>query len=388
MNRPLHIAIPCGVEPSFLNFLFLALSFLALLLGAGCSSRDIEGRVADPFGNGLADVTVQVQKTTFRATSGRDGHYALDYVPGTFAVEFVKPGYTTQTLELAIQQKMRFPAETVILYPIPSNPGLYYLGDRELVLLPRSTVRVSRIEGEWNKPSEERYYIEGEPSQLAIPAGRARFIDTVPRQIVMVKANHANMIVHLLKRFGIPEYRYDGSRADESVKTGREQLLIRTVQLDPGTYAWIEVAPIDPILGGLKPNEKQPSYAFKVQAPAHIKKELEKLLGTWTIVSSSTDGKSHEEQNGTKAVFADDKVTFTPKEGKPMTWTYELDPTIWPRTMDLMDVEGDTIVKGIYELEGDTYKACVALPGKERPQHFTSPPGSGHTLFVLVREKP
>jgi len=154
MKRPSQIPIPCGIEPSFFIFLFLALSFLAILLGAGCSSRDIEGRVTDPFGNGLADVTVQVQKTTFRVTSSRDGHYTIDYVPGTFAVEFAKPGYTTQTLELAIQQKMRFPAEAVILYPIPSNPGLYYLGDRELVLLPRSTVRVSRIEGEWNKPSE------------------------------------------------------------------------------------------------------------------------------------------------------------------------------------------------------------------------------------------
>lgn len=264
MKRPLQMAIPCGVEPSFFIFLFLALFFLAILLGAGCSSRDIEGRVIDPFGNGLADVTVQVQKTTFRATSGRDGHYAIDYVPGTFAVEFAKPGYTTQTFELAIQQKMRFPAETVILYPIPNNPGIYYLGDRELVLVPRSTVRVLRIKGEWNKPSEERYYVEGEPSQLTIPAGRTRFIDTDPRHIVLVKANQANMIVHLLKRFGMPEYHYDGSRADEAVKIGREQLVIRSVQLDPGTYAWVEVAPIDPILGGLKPNEKQPSYAFKV----------------------------------------------------------------------------------------------------------------------------
>jgi hypothetical protein len=42
---------------------------------------------------------------------------------------------------------------------------------------------------------------------------------------------------------------------------------------------------------------------------------------------------------------------------------------------------------GLYELDGDTWKICSALPGKERPEELTSKEGTGHTLAVWEREK-
>ena len=42
---------------------------------------------------------------------------------------------------------------------------------------------------------------------------------------------------------------------------------------------------------------------------------------------------------------------------------------------------------GIYEVEGDTFKACFSKPGDERPTDFTSKPGDGRTVSVWKREK-
>ncbi len=42
---------------------------------------------------------------------------------------------------------------------------------------------------------------------------------------------------------------------------------------------------------------------------------------------------------------------------------------------------------GIYEIDGDTFRACFAKPGKERPKDFECKAGSEHTLTVWKREK-
>src|SRR5262249_3394473 len=38
-----------------------------------------------------------------------------------------------------------------------------------------------------------------------------------------------------------------------------------------------------------------------------------------------------------------------------------------------------------YELDGDTYKVCYAVPGKARPKEFVSRPGTGISLEVYKR---
>jgi uncharacterized protein (TIGR03067 family) len=78
-----------------------------------------------------------------------------------------------------------------------------------------------------------------------------------------------------------------------------------------------------------------------------------------------------------------------------------VDPTPNPKTIDIlgdrlfnvykMPSKGMTC-KGIYSLEEDTWKICLALVGKERPTDFASKPKSGHVVIVmqpyLVRTKP
>jgi hypothetical protein len=57
-------------------------------------------------------------------------------------------------------------------------------------------------------------------------------------------------------------------------------------------------------------------------------------------------------------------------------------------TTKTQDGETRTIkVLGIYELDGDTMKTCLAAPGKERPTEFSSKEGSGRMSYVWKREK-
>ena len=65
-----------------------------------------------------------------------------------------------------------------------------------------------------------------------------------------------------------------------------------------------------------------------------------------------------------------------------------VDPSASPRTFDLLFETGPESGKrslGIYELDGDTWKICLGLTGKNRPTKFASAPGTGHALEILKR---
>ena len=70
--------------------------------------------------------------------------------------------------------------------------------------------------------------------------------------------------------------------------------------------------------------------------------------------------------------------------------TVQLDPTKKPKAIDVTFIEGERkgqVVLGIYEIEGDAFRVCVARPGDERPAEFSAKAGSGPTLIAYRREK-
>ena len=72
--------------------------------------------------------------------------------------------------------------------------------------------------------------------------------------------------------------------------------------------------------------------------------------------------------------------------------TVKLDPTKKPKTIDVAFTEGEHKGKtalGIYEIEGDTFRVCLARPGSGdgRPAEFFAKAGSGRILVVYQREK-
>jgi uncharacterized protein (TIGR03067 family) len=69
--------------------------------------------------------------------------------------------------------------------------------------------------------------------------------------------------------------------------------------------------------------------------------------------------------------------------------TIAIDTTRSPRTLDMTFTEGPergSTSLAIYEVDGNSWKLCLGLTGKERPRGFLTAPGSGHVLETLERE--
>jgi uncharacterized protein (TIGR03067 family) len=125
---------------------------------------------------------------------------------------------------------------------------------------------------------------------------------------------------------------------------------------------------------------------------AAIDAEHTKFEGTWAFESVEIEGKALALEQFQASRLTLKGKTFTYVDGNGTSrGTYALDLSKSPKTIDVTFTEGPNsgeVMRGVYELEGDKYKACVALGGKPRPSGFVSAPGSGHVLEVLKRQKP
>jgi len=123
-----------------------------------------------------------------------------------------------------------------------------------------------------------------------------------------------------------------------------------------------------------------------------IKKDMAALQGKWSMVSGSADGQPMPEEIRAqmKRVCIGDEVTVRMGSQTFLKAKFTVDPSKSPKTIDYEMTEGFTKGKkqlGIYELEGDTFKACFAAPGEERPADFASKSGDHRTLSVWKRQK-
>jgi len=123
-----------------------------------------------------------------------------------------------------------------------------------------------------------------------------------------------------------------------------------------------------------------------------IQSELKRFEATWHFVSIEIEGRLVPEE-----AFKEDTLVLKGKQfsstiqGKTTNGVFKIDPTVTPKTIDitLTDAPGkDKTMKGIYELEGDAQKICVAAPGKARPTEFVSKPNGAQIIQVLKKEKP
>jgi uncharacterized protein (TIGR03067 family) len=119
-----------------------------------------------------------------------------------------------------------------------------------------------------------------------------------------------------------------------------------------------------------------------------ITAETKKLNGTWQLVSVEMEGKAPSAdviktirvviRDGKHTVHVGDQVAV-----KDIPFT--IDPSKSPKeTTDTLP-DGSTI-KGIYELDGDTLKSCVAPAGKDRPTKFEGKGGNTVRVFKRVKE--
>jgi uncharacterized protein (TIGR03067 family) len=124
-----------------------------------------------------------------------------------------------------------------------------------------------------------------------------------------------------------------------------------------------------------------------------VAKELQAFKGTWRLIYRVADGKQSSAEEIKDVIGTNNgSGKFSVRRGGKLIAeaTTRLDPTKRPRTIDVHFTAGERkgkTVLGIYEIEGDTFRVCVARPGDERPAEFSARAGSGRILVVYKREK-
>jgi uncharacterized protein (TIGR03067 family) len=148
---------------------------------------------------------------------------------------------------------------------------------------------------------------------------------------------------------------------------------------------------------GAKPGT-MPARSNRVLQPAPVaaaakddstRKDRDLLQGTWLAVGAEFGSKKLDDAqvpvHEFRYIFEGDMMWATSRgKDKDQGVHFTLDPGKTPKEIDFSaDTESG---KGIYALEGDTLKLCLAPPGVPRPDGF-SKQKEGCASFVLKREK-
>src|SRR5690349_17242013 len=100
------------------------------------------------------------------------------------------------------------------------------------------------------------------------------------------------------------------------------------------------------------------------------KKDLEAMQGDWGAASQVSDGQKlgDDEAQILFRTVKDDTYTVLAFDKPLGKGTFTIDATKKPKTIDARPAsaaKGAPPLLGIYEIDGDTFRACFAGPGKE-----------------------
>jgi uncharacterized protein (TIGR03067 family) len=127
----------------------------------------------------------------------------------------------------------------------------------------------------------------------------------------------------------------------------------------------------------------------------HPQHEAGKLQGTWAIVSADGLDVPQEALKRMKVVIRGETLCFTDGSEEREKSTFKLDPSQKPKAIDFTKDQKGPIVRGIYELDGDTLKLVWRNEGprpteiltKRRPKKFTGEPSEDDNLRMMTLKK-
>jgi uncharacterized protein (TIGR03067 family) len=116
------------------------------------------------------------------------------------------------------------------------------------------------------------------------------------------------------------------------------------------------------------------------------KADLQQMQGKWLPVEIIANGKTLEaEVLGAIKVTIHENTYKTERPNGVDEGTFKIDESTTPRTMNLTSDSGREI-PAIYEISGDTFKACYAVGNASKPTEFKSAEDSNH-IFVTYKRK-
>jgi uncharacterized protein (TIGR03067 family) len=125
------------------------------------------------------------------------------------------------------------------------------------------------------------------------------------------------------------------------------------------------------------------------------KQDQRKLQGTWKARSIEFHGRQElgDAVKSIQMAIADNTMKVqgnAPDLDKYANVTFKLDPSAAPPAIDITIANGEekgTVIKGIYEVEDDSWRLCVNLLGNGRPTEFKSAADSQNVLAVFQRQR-
>jgi uncharacterized protein (TIGR03067 family) len=121
---------------------------------------------------------------------------------------------------------------------------------------------------------------------------------------------------------------------------------------------------------------------------ASAKSDLDLLQGDWALVEMVANGEkvSDEARSSIKLKIKGNQYFLETNEN-PSQGAFKLTERGNPRSMDVTTQGGEEL-PAIYEISGDSFKACYAVNGAARPTEFKSTEGSDHILVIYKRKAP
>ena len=121
--------------------------------------------------------------------------------------------------------------------------------------------------------------------------------------------------------------------------------------------------------------------------------DMDRLQGEWQCVAWTYNGRDdHDRGKSFHTSYAGNRLTLWENDKQYRHGLVTLDPQRSPKAMNTWDLDGsgaDRTNRGIYEIDGDTLRICIALDAStDRPKEFTCEPNSRRLLVVYQRRKP
>lgn len=280
------------------QYIFIPFTLLLVITTftfSGCGKKGINGHIIDSAGIGLKGVSVDIEKSSFTTVTDDGGNYLIDYVPGNFTIVFSKNGYTTHKVELNISSKTLFPAESIMMYPIPEEEGLYFLEGNKLISL--NPIRINKYVSNTSKGKHIIYSVDVDISDLFksfIPeSGVIQFIDTSPEDERFARIEMEDLLIeNYYYSWGDYEYVYNGFIKDDIRKIGEEQLILRSIKYDPGAYCIVGVT--KRLSGIIHTDENKKAYPFIVPIAKEDRQAINNFVNEFSLCLKDSASYNYE----------------------------------------------------------------------------------------------
>src|SRR5207245_4425783 len=100
-------------------------------------------------------------------------------------------------------------------------------------------------------------------------------------------------------------------------------------------------------------------------------------------IEANREKESHEKLDNIKVKINGNH--YSVESNHPHQGTFKIIESDAPKKMDVTGDDGAEL-PAIYEISGDTFKACYAINGASRPTEFKSAEGSDHVFAVYKRK--